>query len=213
MHIGQVKLRASLLLAVVGAVAVGSVSAVAGEGSASTNPGEERMAGASASDIDTKGPTASPNDFDFMVGEWDADVVRFAPDGSVQQEQVGRWSAQSLFDDRMIEDRFVALADGRFVSAAVTLRTYSPATSQWEMVFLWAEQPVPNMKNFVGRRVGGEMHLTAQQVTPDGKVVENRIRFFDITKDGFSWEHRSSVDRGETWRVNTSIEARRRVDG
>ena len=52
------------------------------------------------------GPGPSGSDFDFFLGHWDARVTRSAPDGSVLLKHEASWSAQSLFDGRMIEDRF-----------------------------------------------------------------------------------------------------------
>ncbi len=157
----------------------------------------------------TAGPGPSGSDFDFFLGDWEANVTRYAPDGSVLQKYEGSFSAQSLFGGRMIEDRFVPRVDGIDAGAVITLRTYCVATAQWEMVILWAQQPIPDWTNFVGNRVDGEMHLSAQHQGPDGQVVLSRIRFYEITSDSFSWDHRSSFDDGDTWHVHTVMTVRR----
>ncbi len=156
------------------------------------------------------GPGPQGSDFDFFIGEWDAKVIRYTPDGKVLKRHETRWSAQSLFGGRMIEDRFVQSVDGEDTGAVITLSTYCVETAQWEMVFLWAQQPIPNMTNFVGNRVGDEMHLTGQHHGPDGQTALSRIRFFDITSDSFLWQHSASFDGGENWHVHTSISAQRR---
>jgi hypothetical protein len=155
------------------------------------------------------GPGPSGNDFDFFLGDWEANATHYAPDRSVLLKNQGSWSAQSLFGSGMIEDRFVPRVDGVDAGAVITLRTYCVATAQWEMVFLWAQQPVPDMTNFVGRRVDGEMHLSAQQLGPDGQVILSRIRFYEITSNSFSWEHGTSSDDGATWHVHTVMTLRR----
>jgi len=170
-------------------------------------PGQVAVAGAAAY---VEGPGASGSDFDFFVGEWDVHVTYHGADGGVDVEQTGRWSARSLFDGRMIEDCCQTRDEnGVDVAAVVTLRTYCVATAQWEMVFLWAQRPVPTLTSFVGNRVDGEMRLTAQQLTPDGSVIPARIRFYEITKDSFLWESCLSFDGGATWRVQMAIKARR----
>jgi hypothetical protein len=155
------------------------------------------------------GPGPIGSDFDFVLGDWEGKVTVYAPDGSVLQKYEGSFSAQSLFDGRMIEDRFVPRVDGIDTGACITLRTYCVATAQWEMVILWAQQPIPDWTNFVGNRVGDEMHLSAQHQGPDGQVVLSRIRFHEITSDSFTWEHRSSFDDGDTWHVHTVMTVRR----
>jgi len=155
------------------------------------------------------GPGPSGNDFDFFVGEWEASVVRYAPDGSVLLEHEAHWSAQSLFDGRMIEDRFVPRTGDGEIGAVITLRTYCVDSEQWEMVFLWAQQPIPSLVNFVGNRIEGEMILTGDHAGPEGQAIRSRIRFFEITSGSFSWEHAVSVDGSDPWHVHTAMDARR----
>jgi hypothetical protein len=156
---------------------------------------------------------SSQNDFDFTLGEWDADVLRYAADGTVATEAKGRWSAKKSFGGKVVEDHFIQQADGEEDVAAFTLRTYCEETQRWEMVYLWATQPATGVVAFVGNRVDSEMHLDLQQLGPNGLVVIARIRFFDISDDGFSWENRMSVDNGATWFLSTLLRLRRRKDG
>ena len=158
------------------------------------------------------GPGPSGSDFDFFLGEWDARVTRYAPDGSVLLKHEASWSSQSLFGGRMIEDRFVPRVDGVDAGAVITLRTFCTETAQWEMVYLWAQQPIPMMTNFVGNRIDGEMRLSGEQRRPDGELVQTRIRFFEISSDSFSWEHTDSFDDGDTWHVHTAMMLKRRVE-
>ncbi len=157
------------------------------------------------------GPGASGGDFDFFLGEWDAKVHRFTPDGSVLERCDANWVVQSLFGGRMIEDRFVQSSEGEETGAVITLRTFCVDTEQWEMVFLWAQQPIPPMTDFIGRRIGDEMHLTGRHKTPTDQNMHSRIRFFNIENDSFSWEHGISIDGGENWYVHTAIQALRKL--
>lgn len=161
----------------------------------------------------TESGRANERDFDFTLGEWDADVTRYDPDGSVALQAEGRWSARASFGGKVIEDHFVQRVDGVDNAAAFTLRTYCEETGRWEMVYLWAGQPATGVLAFVGARVDGEMHLTLQALGPDGRVVLSRIRFFDVTSESFSWENRMSVDNGATWFRGISLKLRRRSQG
>mgnify|MGYP000433198120 FL=1 len=69
----------------------------------------------------------------------------------------------------MIEDRFVPRTGEGEIGAVITLRTYCVDSEQWEMVFLWAQQPIPSLTNFVGNRIEGEMILTGDHAGPEGQ--------------------------------------------
>jgi len=153
---------------------------------------------------------ASQSDFDFTLGEWDADVIHYAADGTVSQELEGSWSAKASFGGKVIEDQFIQRVGGVDDASAFTLRTYCEETQRWEMVFLWAGQPATGLIAFVGNRVDNEMHLNLQQLGPNGLVTLMRIRFFDISSDSFSWENSTSVDNGLTWLPGMSLKLRRR---
>ncbi len=154
----------------------------------------------------------SKGDFDFSLGEWEAEVLRYAPDGSVAIETTGRWSARSSFGGKVIEDHFIQQINGVDDAAAFTLRTYCEATQRWEMVYLWAEQPATGLMAFVGNRVGDEMHLNLQQTGSNGLVVMARIRFFDISEGSFCWENQTSLDNGATWYRATLLKLRKKGD-
>ena len=156
------------------------------------------------------GQSSPARDFDFTLGEWDADVTRYDPDGSVALKAEGRWSARASYGGRVIEDNFTQTVDGVDAAAAFTVRTYCEETKRWEMVYLWAGQRATDTIAFTGNRVGDEIHATLHRRGEDDLVVLSRIRFFEISEDGFSWENRSSVDSGVTWFPVTLLKLRRR---
>lgn len=55
------------------------------------------------------------------------------------------------------------------------------------------------------------MLLDAIGKDAQGGAVRNRIRFFDIARDRFSWESRTSRDDGKTWTRAASLPAARVV--
>ncbi len=106
-----------------------------------------------------KEPIAESKQFDFLIGEWDADAVRYKEDGTPFKYKA-KWSALHLNGGRMIMDDFKALGPtGQPVSSFVTLRTYSETTNRWELVGLQALQPsVPTEWHGIAK--AGEMLLT-----------------------------------------------------
>lgn len=156
-------------------------------------------------------PAPECADFDFLIGAWDAEATRWAPNGDVVLRHRVDWVARYAGQSRMIIDECTGfLSDGGEISHMATLRTYAPTTQRWEMTFLTAHQP-PVVRAFHGRRRGDEMHLTFEGRTPAGESVAARVRFFDIRPSSFSWEQELAFG-GETFR-DVRIEARRRDTG
>jgi hypothetical protein len=124
-------------------------------------------------------------------------------------EYNAKWSARYLNDRRMVMDDFKALSPpGDEISSFVTLRTYSEATRRWGITGLAALQPAMNGEWF-GEWKDGEMHMDAIGKGPGGQIVRNRIRFFRIDKQSFSWESTMSFDDGKTWVRSSSLIATR----
>ncbi len=154
-------------------------------------------------------PIPASRQFDFLIGDWDVDATRLKPDGSVLHRYRATWTATYLNDGRMVMDDFRALApDGRPISSYVTLRTYSEASARWEMSGLAALQPAAAME-WHGVWTGTEMLVDARGVTPSGKSIRTKIRFSNITRNGFAWESESSDDGGKTWTQTASLVATR----
>ena len=154
-------------------------------------------------------PIAESKQFDFLVGEWDADAVRYKEDGTPMLKYKAKWTAIYLNDGRMIMDDFKAIGPtGQPVSSFVTLRTYSEVTNRWELVGLQALQPsVPTEWHGVAK--DGEMLLDATAQLPTGDFVQTRIRFFNIASNSFSWQSSISHDRGISWRKTAELTATR----
>jgi hypothetical protein len=156
-----------------------------------------------------KGAPPQSRQFDFLIGNWDVAATRYKEDGSVLLQYRASWQAQHLNEGRMVMDDFKALAPtGQHVSSYVTLRTYSEADHRWEMAGLAALQPAIQAQWF-GEWKDGEMQLTAVGTNPTGGTIHNRIRFFNISELGFSWESRISHDEAASWALSASLRATR----
>jgi hypothetical protein len=157
-----------------------------------------------------KGAPAQGAEFDFLIGEWDAQTTRYAVDGSVAFAHTALWRARHLHEKRIVFDDYIAYGpDGAAIGSFATLRTYCEDSGQWEMTFLVAQQRIL-LTSFVGRRVGSEMHLHASGRDLEDKPVEARVRFYNIAGDSFDWEQELSVDGGASWTRDVVIRARRR---
>lgn len=147
--------------------------------------------------------------FDFLIGHWDVNAVRYNPDGSVQQSYKGHWEAKYLNNKRMVIDDFKALSPtGAEISSFVTLRTYSEMTSQWQIVGLGAHLP-STINEWKGVQKDKDMLLRATGTDSDGASFINKIRFYNLAEHEFLWESNLSFDDGESWIKTASLIATR----
>jgi hypothetical protein len=158
-----------------------------------------------------RGSTPESRQFDFLIGDWDIAASRYKPDGSLLLQYQGSWSARHLNEGRMVFDDFKALAPtGKEISSYVTLRTYSETTHRWEMSGLAAFQPA-TVAQWYGHWKDGEMQIEVTGNDAAGNPIRNRIRFFLIESNSFSWESKICFDDGTTWIQAASLTATRTV--
>jgi len=160
-----------------------------------------------------EGPPPQTREFAFLVGEWATKSRRYAPDGKTIAEIAGTWRAAYICGGRMLQDEYVLqLPDGREMASFVTLRSWCPDTQQWEMATLASHAPA-GVTSFTGRLVGGEMHLQIAAIDPATRApVMARVRFFNISDNGFEWEQLLTHDGGVTWTTAVSIVATRKLE-
>lgn len=128
--------------------------------------------------------------FEFFIGDWDCQTTRFDPyTGNVVSEYPGRWHAEYLFNKRIVFDTFTRyLPSGEEAGVGVQVRTFCPASNQWEMTQIDAHQP-RTYSPFTARWVDGEMKLSA-----DCDGWSFRGRFYDIRPDSWKWEGEGGAD-------------------
>lgn len=188
----------------VGAAAVAAAFAVLGPPSSSRLAGQTTAVPWNAQvPLYGEDPSPESREYDFLIGDWDIVAKRYNIfDGSVISELRARQRTEYRNDGRMIVSEWTGFAPdtGQKVVHGVTLITYSPTTGQWQNTFLGSMQSGP-ASVFTTERVDDEIR---------GGGPTFRIRFFDITEDGYSWEQRITVDGGDTWILERTQQARRR---
>lgn len=149
-------------------------------------------------------------EFDFFMGSWSIISRSLYPDGTPAAEHKGRWDAEYRNGGRMVYDECTRIApNGEETACGITLRTFCPATDQWEMTFLLSLQQ-EHPQYFRGKFSEGEGHFEAViNLTPENPIMA-KVRFFDIQKDSFEWTMRASFDEGENWFTAEHISAKRK---
>ena len=71
-----------------------------------------------------EGPVAENFQFDFLIGAWNVEGVRYAPSGEALVRYRATWRAEYVHGKRMVRDDFtVFLPTGQEASCFVTLRS------------------------------------------------------------------------------------------
>ena len=141
-------------------------------------------------------------DFDFNMGTWKTHVSRLVHplSGSNAWAQYdGTSVVRPLWQGRASVFELDVEGPAGHIEG-VGLRLYDPKTRQWSLN--WANGSNPMMttpmlgsfRNGVGEFADHEMF--------DGKPVQVRNRFLDITADSSRFEQAFSADGGKTWEIN-----------
>jgi hypothetical protein len=147
------------------------------------------------------GPNPALALFGQFVGDWDMDIRFHDQDGTRTYHETGRWDFGWVLDGHAIQDvlSFPTPA-GRGIGT--TLRTYSAARDEWQIVYLGAVSGITAILH--GGREGDDIVLRG--IDADG---HNRWTFSDIRTDSFEWTGELSPD-GITYWTNHRMTGTRR---
>ena len=148
-----------------------------------------------------------------FIGDWDADIVTYTPDGIRHQGQ-GEIHFGWILEGRAIQDVWmIPRRNERRPDAPVmpvagnwygtTLRIYDPALGAWRI--LWIDPATNSYRQQIGRAEGADIVQTGK--TEAGTL--SRWSFTDIMANSFHWKGEGSTDDGKTWRLFVEVFAHR----
>jgi len=129
--------------------------------------------------------------YDFKLGNWNHQWQNKTQDGGVFEfGAVARvytiLGGDVLLDEQVAEDW-----------KGITFRTYDPDNKKW--IVRW----LPSNSEFNAEISAGLEHCVPverhQQVVGEGKLIQVRTSFTDITENSFEFHQDWSTDEGETW--------------
>jgi len=138
---------------------------------------------------------------DFWVGEWDLSW----PGQHGQPEQHGHNRIERELADCVIHEHFSDQASPAFEGSSVS--TFTPALGKWQQT--WVDNQGSYL-DFVGEFKDGQMVLSREAVSKDGKEFQQRMVFKNIKTDSLDWSWERSDDGGATWKVMWPIHYQRR---
>ncbi len=133
-------------------------------------------------------PEAS--EFDFWLGDWNLSWK-----DSEGKTQTGRNKINKILGGCVIEEDF-STEDGSFTGRSFSV--YNPTKGYWEQT--WVDNSGGYM-NFTGGMDGDKMILSRSITDKSGKVIIQRMVFYNISEKQFTWDWENSTDGGSTWNL------------
>ncbi len=149
-------------------------------------------------------PQSSPNDFDFLMGDWRVQHRRLKERLAGNHEWIefeGTLSARKTMGGAgNVDDNVLEMPGGAY--RAVGLRAFDPKTRLWAIWWLDGRMPEApldppvrgSFENGVGTFYGDD--------TFNGKQIRIRFQWSRITPTTCHWEQAFSPDGGKTWETN-----------
>lgn len=135
--------------------------------------------------------------FDFWVGKWKVNWE--------EGDSLGRGTnlIEKTLDGTVIRENFRILEGRNAGFKGTSISVYQPRFERWKQA--WADNN-GGYFDFTGKTDGGKrIFQTEVFEREDGSQFTQRMVFYDITEDSLTWDWESSIDGGETWRLNWRI--------
>jgi len=146
--------------------------------------------------------------YDALIGDWEADVIDYGPDGAKLTGK-GEWHFAWVLEGRAIQDVWISpkRSERNSKQAAAnrygtSIRVYDPKNDVWHVTWI---NPVSGAFNTLDGRKEGD--AIVQEGTYNGAKI--RWVFDNITPRSFHWRGEVSEDDGRTWRLASEFFGRR----
>ena len=134
--------------------------------------------------------------FDFWEGKWEATWKEGEGEGKGTNELI--W----IHGGKVLQENF-QIHKGQskgFVGGSISV--FQPRTNTWRQA--WADVQ-GGYYDFVGDFEGDKRIFKTQPREINGNTIVQRMVFYDIQQDSFTWDWELSQDGGETWNLSWRI--------
>lgn len=136
--------------------------------------------------------------YDFWVGSWEVTWLE-GNNGTGR----GTNRIEKTLDGKVLQEHFRVLEGQQAGFKGTSISVYNPNTRQWKQA--WADNQASYF-DFTGATDGDKrIFRTAVTEQANGNLFVQRMVFYDITKDAFTWDWESSTDGGSSWTLNWRI--------
>jgi len=138
------------------------------------------------------------NYFDFWLGKWE--VTWEEANGTTGR---GTNHIHTILDGKVLLENFEILEGNNKGFKGKSMSVYQPERNRWKQA--WADNN-GGYYDFTGIFMDEKrIFQTEVNEQPDGRRFVQRMVFYDISEDSFTWDWESSQDGGETWDLNWRI--------
>ena len=145
------------------------------------------LAGMTATAAEMPCGDAKSHQFDFWIGDWE---VTLRDGGKI----VGFNRIMPILDGCVLQENWRGVSG----SAGSSLNFYDTGTRRWRQFWVWREGTTLEL---AGEYRDGRMVLEGDSTEPDGKVVRNRITWFDSGDGSVRQLWEISRNASKTWEV------------
>lgn len=142
--------------------------------------------------------TSAQSEFDkmsFLIGEWKYQAKSLTPRGNFLEE-IFYTKCTYIFNETAHKDDFFTKdANGNLICYGTTIRTYDSRRGIWRM--LWVESNLSITTQMTGEYKKGKFLFDGKGADERGEYLE-KIEFYDLSKDQYSWKMDRSYDGGKT---------------
>ena len=141
----------------------------------------------------TFGQVLDSASFDFWVGQWNAEW-------SLQNGETGKGTnfITKELDGKVIEENFSILEGPNAGFKGKSLSVYNPLNKIWHQA--WTDNQ-GGYYDFHGAIEGDRNIFTTNVLEQGDKRIIQRMVFYDIEADSFTWDWEGTQDGGETWNL------------
>lgn len=132
--------------------------------------------------------------FDFWMGEWNLTWKDQA--GKTLK---GKNTITKKLGSCVLEESFT---DPNSSFDGMSVSVYSPLLDKWQQT--WVDNQGAYL-DFVGEFADGKMILSRNFKNKAGKIIHQRMIWYNISKESFDWNWENSSDQGATWNLAWQI--------
>ena len=136
--------------------------------------------------------------FDFWIGYWEVSWEEGEGETGSGTNKIVK-----ILDGMVIQENF-RITEGRNKGfKGTSISVYQTRFEQWKQA--WADNN-GGYFDFTGKFDGGKrIFQTETKQMENGTQFTQRMVFYDITENSFTWDWESSENGGETWKLNWRI--------